>query len=660
MKSVATSLYLQHSFAAYDLDWLWLQENLQLDLAYIQLLRDFQANWAEPDPGLLLTLLFLVDAVNQGSLCLLLDDEKLNNQAKSAGLKDLRAYLESLNLSHFKLASKTILVIDDGRLYFQKHHHQQTLLQQTLSTLITENKSKKFNHKAIRLHVDEVVNSLPYQLESQQIQALLTSVLQPFSIISGGPGTGKTTILLSLLKVLIRLGIPIQQLALAAPTGRAANRMTESIELGLVGSGKIGENSHVNETAVAATTIHRLLGSNPQKVQNRFHAHNFLPYQVVIVDEVSMVDLELMNQLVQAIGPNTRLIFLGDQFQLPSVKSGALLADLMPPVGNEGLNTAEFLNTLVNLWPSRSAPIGAQLTTEKVQLLTDKVTVLKTSKRCQFHIAKLSELVRQGEADMFIGQVKLLKKHQFTTGPQREQIHGVSWFSHVNEQTNYTDLYKAWFLYHYSGQLNDHDGFVDLVQKLRFYQTKEGEILPENLKDIFGLIKSQRILTLTHAGHNGTEYINGLMSGWLKKALQIETRNDCFHGAVIMIQRNDSSLDLYNGDVGLIIEVAANQFQVYFETHDSLKAFSVHLIPDYTLAFSITVHKSQGSEFEHVLIPLSEQLENPLLTREIIYTGMTRAKQSVCICGSQASLERAITRKTTRNSGLRFWSASDQ
>ncbi len=175
------------------------------------------------------------------------------------------------------------------------------------------------------------------------------------------------------------------------------------------------------------------------------------------------------------------------------------------------------------------------------------------------------------------------------------------------------------------------------------------------LHPVFSAIKSQRILTLTHGGHTGTEYINALIVDWLKNDLQIEPVSDCFHGAVIMIKRNDATLGLYNGDVGLVIEVAPNQFQVFFETAHAFQTYSIHLIPDYTLAFAMTVHKSQGSEFNHVLIPLSEQLENPLLTREIIYTGMTRAKQSVFIYGSESSLKQAISHKTVRHSGLRFW-----
>ncbi|VAW48384.1 Exodeoxyribonuclease V alpha chain [hydrothermal vent metagenome] len=656
MKTITTAHYLRQSFPNYDLDWLWMQEKLQLDLAHIQLLRDFQADWPARDPCLLLVLLFLVDAINQGSLCLLLSDLRLKVHAKHLQLPDIETHISALDLSQLKLFSQNILVLENERLYFQKHHHQQTMLQGDLSALITHGKAEVFPHDAIKQHVNEVVSSLPYQLESQQIQALLTSLLQPFSIISGGPGTGKTTILLSLLRVLIRLGVPLKQITLAAPTGRAANRMTESIETGLAALDGQNRLTPDDLVEVTATTIHRLLGSNPQKNNNRFHANNWLPFEVVVIDEVSMVDLELMNQLIQAIAPSTRVIFLGDQFQLPSVQSGALLADLMPPVDIDGLNTEAFLVTLAKLWPSNGVSIYAQSTTIEAQLLTDKVTLLQVSKRCQPQIAALSEQVRVGDADMFLAQVYKLGINELNIWFKEKQLNGVYWQGQVTEQRTWLKLYQAWFSQHYLNHPTAKPSYVEMIRALRYQPMQYGGEHQEKLKPLFTLIKSMRILTLTHGGHTGTEHINRLISGWLRNALQIEGMNDCFHGAVIMIKRNDATLGLYNGDVGLVVEVAANQFQVFFEAPDTFQAFSIHLIPDYRLAFSMTVHKSQGSEFDHVLIPLTEQLKNPLLTREIIYTGMTRAKQSVYICGSESALKRAITHKTVRTSGLTFWS----
>ncbi|MGJ8663942.1 MAG: exodeoxyribonuclease V subunit alpha, partial [Marinicella sp.] len=501
----------------------------------------------------------------------------------------------------------------------------------------------------------DVVDSLPYQLESQQIQALLTSLLQPFSIISGGPGTGKTTILLSLLRVLIRLGVPIKQIALAAPTGRAANRMTESIENGLNEFGDSDGLIQADVNDMTATTIHRLLGSNPQQARNRFHANKCLPFDVVVIDEVSMVDLELMNQLIQAIGPSTRLVFLGDQFQLPSVQSGALLADLMPPVGQGALNTDGFLAILAALWPNNGLAMLAQETMNEVQLLTDKVTVLQVSKRCQVHIAALSEYVRQGDAETFIGEARALDNKGLEDWAQSHTNSGVFWYGFAAEHQHWLKVCQNWYTQHYLNHTPEKKSYVEMVRALRYQSMVQEDLQQSMLHPVFSAIKSQRILTLTHGGHTGTEYINALIVDWLKNDLQIESVSDCFHGAVIMIKRNDATLGLYNGDVGLVIEVAPNQFQVFFETAHAFQTYSIHLIPDYTLAFAMTVHKSQGSEFNHVLIPLTEQLENPLLTCEIIYTGMTRAKQSVFIYGSESSLKQAISHKTVRHSGLRFW-----
>ncbi|MCX7553487.1 exodeoxyribonuclease V subunit alpha [Marinicella sp. S1101] len=651
MKPVITANYLQKCFNAFDFDWLWLQENLQLDLAHIQFLRDFQMGWSDTDQRLLLALLFLVDAVNQGSLCLLLNDKKLKACSKRNGISDVESHLKSLNLNQYQLHAKDILVVEDDRLYFQKHHHQQTLLQRDLSALITHSEVKVFARTAIKQAVDRVVGGLSYQLESQQIQALLTAVLQPFSIISGGPGTGKTTILLSLLNVMNLLGVAPDKIALAAPTGRAANRMTESIENGL---NQTSDSALQNVTALSATTIHRLLGSNPQLKRPRFHANNHLAFDLVVVDEVSMVDLELMNQLIQAIGPSTRLVFLGDQFQLPSVQSGALLADLMPPIDYGGLHTAEFLAVLAELWPSTGLSMVSQPIANDVQLLTDKVTVLAVSKRFEPHIAALSEQVRMGDAASFINTVHTLKHNNLDVATKTNHSMGVYWYGMAMDHQRWLKLCRDWYVKYYLSHSSEHANFVDAVKALR-YQSLSHQQQQKRLPMVFTAIKSQRILTLTHAGMTGTEQINALIAGWLKRDLNIETFGACFHGAVIMIKRNDATLGLFNGDVGLVIEVAANQFQVYFEGAEGYQAYSIHLIPDHVLAFAMTVHKSQGSEFEHVLIPLTEQLDNPLLSREIIYTGMTRAKKSVIFYGSEAALKKAIQQKTVRNSGLTFW-----
>ena len=349
------------------------------------------------------------------------------------------------------------------------------------------------------------------------------------------------------------------------------------------------------------------------------------------------------------------MVFLGDQFQLPSVQSGALLADLMPPVAYKELNSSNFLTTLAELWPTNGMPLVPQATTNEAQLLTDKVTLLQVSKRCQPHIAALSELVRQGDAELFLTQVYKLDHEVFNIWSEEATVQGVHWQGHVTEQPNWLNLYHVWFSEHYLHQSGGEPSFVELLSHLRYQRRLDEPSQQAQLRPVFELIKSIRVLTLTHGGLVGTEYINNLIANWLSQALHVDSMHDCFHGAVIMIKRNDATLGLFNGDVGLVVEVAPQQFQVFFEAAEVFQAYSIHLIPDYTLAFAMTVHKSQGSEFNHVLMPLTEQLENPLLTREIIYTGMTRAKQSVYICGSEAALKRAIKHKTVRHSGLTFW-----
>ncbi|WP_223788434.1 exodeoxyribonuclease V subunit alpha [Marinicella meishanensis] len=654
MKISPTVAYLQQSFPGHDLDWSWLQDQLLLDLAHIQLLRDGFREWSMTDERLLLVLLYLVDAVNRGSLCLQLSDRRLKNATQHHQLGDLGPHLATLAWADMTLWGHEILWWQGDLLYFKRHHHLQQALQHDLSQLLAQPNHPPADAIAIKTAIQSVVRGLPYELEPQQLQALLTAVLQPFSIISGGPGTGKTTIVLSLLRVLHRLGLAVEDMALAAPTGRAANRVTESIRAGLsVGVGATDRQHDPGDdelAALEATTIHRLLGAHPLRAQNRYHANNKLPQRLLVVDEVSMVDLALMQQLIAAVDPGTRLVLLGDQFQLPSVQNGAVLADLMPPLGHDALNSAEFVAELRSMWPTGVAELPAVATTQAPQLLTDRVTILQTSKRCEPHIAALSEQVKNGAVSVFWQAVSATNADAVLTG---KSAHGALWLDAL--KTPWEPLPLAWFERHFLRPSGGRRSYRQLLQHLHGQQTPDQTVFNACLAELFALLNTQRILTLTHQGPTGTQRINAAVAGWLQQRLGVTGTTDCFHGAVIMVLRNDPALGLYNGDIGLVLERQPQQFVVAFATESGFVMHSVHLIPAYQLAFAMTVHKSQGSEYDHVLMPLTEQLDNPLLTREIIYTGMTRAKQSVCLYGSQAALSQSIANKTTRHSGLSFW-----
>ncbi len=648
MKLPLNANYLQHCFPGYQLDWVVVHETLQLDLGHVQLLRDFSRQWPKQDPLLLLLLLALVDAVNRGSLCLLLDDPRLQQLANRQGMpRDVKAHLNGLMLNQLLLHGEPIIHLQAGRLYFVKYHQQEQELQANLLSLIQHSRVINHPQSAIKAQVSEVVDALPYVLEAQQIQAVLTAILQPFSIISGGPGTGKTTILMSLLKTMLRLGLSAAEVALAAPTGRAANRMTESLRSGF----KLQEQDQ-SMAEIEATTIHRLLGVHPQKPHPRYHHHNHLPFRLIVIDEVSMVDLMLMNHLIRAISLDTRLVFLGDQFQLPSVHSGAMLADLMPPVHTVGLNTAAFISQLKNLWPPGHVMPACHALAETAQLMTDKVTVLKVSKRCQPEIAQLSEAVRQGDVERFFSApIEALdtKQLSFVQRP-------INWVhASTGDYAAWSQVLQAWLQQHFLDPNDQGHNYPGLLANLWHVPAHELSQGSPDLQATFALIAAQRILTFMNQGHRGADLINKQWSVWLRKQLQVGGSERVFHGAVIMVLRNDRGLGLFNGDVGVVLETAPEQFSVVFQQGTGYQVYSVHVIPQFSLAFAMTVHKSQGSEFQHVLMPLPEQITHRLLSREIIYTGMTRAKQTVCFYGSEAVMKAGIQRRTKRHSGLAFW-----
>ncbi len=651
-----TPAYLQQAFPDYALEWTYLQDQLQLDMGHIQLLRDFHHHWPAHDPALLLSLLCLVDAVNQGSLCLLLDHPTVKKHAQQCGLTGLAGHVSQLDLATLQLRGEAIVKQTDNRLYFTKYHQQEQALHHNLLTLISQHHSEQFAFDQVKQATQAVVSSLDYALESKQIQALLTAVLQPFSIISGGPGTGKTTILLSVLRVLLRLGMDAKDIALAAPTGRAAYRISESLTWGLADCQLIALDQPLAD--MEAATIHRLLGVNPKRSQNRYHANNPLPHKLVVVDEVSMVDLMLMNQLIQAIGPDTRLIFLGDQFQLPSVNTGAMLADLMPPVGFKQLNTAAFIQDLVTLWPEHGNGPVQLPTTDQPQLLTDKVTVLTVSKRSQANIAALSNWVRQGRSHEFFHASMLHRPCQQSDDAPNWQP-GVNWIQPPSDDFQYwPHIFQRWLVHHYF-RAQKGLNYAQCLAQLRHLSTQQLMSEEGNLKRLFVVVNCQRILTLQNQGQQGADFINANIADWIKNQLQVTGSEDVFHGALLMIQRNDATLKLYNGDVGVVLETQPGQFQVCFQQGTDFSFYSVHVLPPFKLAFAMTVHKSQGSEFNHVLMSLPAQSDNRLLSREIIYTGMTRAKKSVCFYGSQAALTAGIERQTIRHSGLTFWYNED-
>lgn len=444
----------------------------------------------------------------------------------------------------------------------------------------------------------------------QRLAAAIAS-LKGFVVISGGPGTGKTTTVTKLLALLISqwpAGVP--RIALAAPTGKAAARLSESIK-----GAKAGidfDTAVLNAIPEQAETLHRLLGILPGRAEARFHAGHPLPADVLVLDEASMVDLPMMARLVRALRPSTRLIMLGDKDQLASVEAGNVLGDICDSGHNHGYSAAlcQQLNGLTQAG-LRASPGPA---------LQDHIVVLRRSYRFDERsgIGQLARAVNGGEVN--VAQALLAQ-------PVYQDIH-------------WRDVPAA--------QIEPMLASV-AAEACRAYLTAE---TPARALDLFNRF---RILCALREGRYGVESANRLVEKALWANGLINARERWYRGRPIMITRNDYNVQLFNGDIGMLWPdpAAGNRLRAFFTTADGrLRSILPQRLPEHETVYAMTIHKSQGSEFDRVLMILPDEAA-AVLSRELIYTGITRAKQHVELWGALPVFCHAVAHRTVRVSGLR-------
>jgi exodeoxyribonuclease V alpha subunit len=445
--------------------------------------------------------------------------------------------------------------------------------------------------------------------------AAFTSLTKRFCVISGGPGTGKTTTIVRILALILEQTRSSNlRIALSAPTGKAAAKLQEAIKRG---KKKLNCPDRIKEAIPEqASTLHRLLGSIPGSPYFRHHAKNLLPVDVVVVDEASMVDLALMSKLTQALPPEARLILLGDKDQLASVEAGAVLGDICHR-GYVHSFSRPFRNHLKKV---TGYEIPSQPNGRGSSGMEDSIVQLQKSFRFsgESGIRMVSEAVNLGDADRAMA---LLMGGQYSD---------IKW----------RDLPRPAGLPHI---LND-----TIIRGFRDYL--EGRDTPE----IFQRFGGFRILCAIREGPYGVMAVNTLVEQVLKKEKLIETDRRWYAGRPFLITRNDYHLRLFNGDVGIILPdpQADNELRAFFLAADgAVRKFHPLRLPEHETVYAMTVHKSQGSEFDRVFLLLPER-DVPILTRELIYTGITRAREHVKIWGTEAVLRAAVSRRIERRSGL--------
>ena len=451
-----------------------------------------------------------------------------------------------------------------------------------------------------------------------KLEAIRLALKSQFSIISGGPGTGKTSLMVNILRCLVRENIPLAGIILGAPTGRAAQRMTEMVQnnIASIQQPSSGDAALLD---LKGSTLHKILGYRSYQHEFYYRESNPLPASVVVIDEVSMVDVVMLDKFLQAIDPaQTKLILLGDKNQLPSVEAGAVFAEMIP----DGTRAARFEERFVVLQKVyRSGTNLMELANQANQGVFPPVKAVA-----------LDQALSQA-AD----QWAFVKAESF--GQWRQHLH--QW---VNMQ----------YLSPMSGSEESYALLIKRAQEMPADTMATSETGRSLLGRIFTVVERARILSILRHGRYGCLVINDLIAAHLVHFLDPSANwlVDGFSGALVIITRNDYSKALFNGDVGVIIKDTHGAYRAFFHRSGTYISFPVNLLPSWEFAFAMTVHKSQGSEFDDVMLVLPDDENHRLLTREIVYTGITRAKKRVLLYGSQPALNAALQRKIRRQSGL--------
>ncbi|QEU42710.1 exodeoxyribonuclease V subunit alpha [Raoultella planticola] len=451
------------------------------------------------------------------------------------------------------------------------------------------------------------------EIDWQKVAAAV-ALTRRISVISGGPGTGKTTTVARLLAALIQTTRqPRCRIRLAAPTGKAAARLTESLGEALRRLPLTDEQKALLPTE--ASTLHRLLGAQPGSQRMRYHAGNPLRLDVLVVDEASMIDLPMMARLIDALPEHGRVIFLGDRDQLASVEAGAVLGDICAWV-NAGY-TAGRAAQLERL-TGHPVPAGES---DVAGALRDSLCLLQKSYRFGSHsgIGSLARAVNNGDRH----GVRATLRQAF------EDI--------VLHPLSTTEEYEAMLE-------QSQAGYGRYLQLLR----ERAE--PEALIAAFGEFQ---LLCALRDGPYGVSGVNEQLEQMLnrRRAITLPRHSRWYEGRPVMISRNDSALGLFNGDIGIALE-RGEGLRVWFPMPDgSIKSVQPSRLPEHDTAWAMTVHKSQGSEFDHAALILPAKIV-PLVTRELVYTAITRAKQRLSIYADEQVLTQSIVARTERRSGL--------
>ena len=487
--------------------------------------------------------------------------------------------LRSLNLSPEDVSEP--LVYHGQKLYFRRFFNAERGIAARLIS-----RAEMMGPLAPAPSQDEY-STLPDSLSDEQREAILACVNCPHTLITGGPGTGKTTLIRSAVS-LIQTTHKDAQILLAAPTGKAAARLRATLQ----------SEPNGDSERLTAQTLHQLLDLRRGQARSKYDEQHPLPADYLFIDEASMIDLSMFYLIIRALAPGARLILVGDQAQLPAIEVGSPFSELL-----------QFSQTLTR----EGSPI---------------IRSIRLTESFRFGAGSdIAHLARQ-----------MMAKDEASRDQDR-----VSWVRPIE------GFNEATLQHRFEGYLEELTRPLDDAAAVR----------------LLAGFEMQRILTPYHAGPMGVSQVNQMMEHWLEQLGRKPFGQMHYHGRPILITENDHPLRLANGDLGICVSTrhydadgdndTAERFVVIFRDQDSVRTVPTSALPQHETSFAMSIHKSQGSEFDAVTLLLpsreSEQADQ-LLTRELLYTAVTRAKQSLAIFADISAWERALDHPVARRSTL--------
>jgi exodeoxyribonuclease V alpha subunit len=462
-----------------------------------------------------------------------------------------------------------------------------------------------------------------------QARAAAFALLRPLLLVTGGPGTGKTTTIARLLLLLVaqarQAARPPPRIALAAPTGRAAERMAGSLRSAVAGIRALPgiDAALCDALPQSASTLHRLLCPIPGSPRFRCDRDNPLPFEVVVVDEASMVDLPLMCKLVEAVADGARLVLLGDRDQLPSVEAGDVLAAIVDAAGDDGTVPARLSGLLAGADVAAGSPRSPEADDDSRQmpllqgsqqgpLVGHRVHLQRGYRQsAALALAPLAEAVREGDADAVLALLR------------DGTLAGVHF----------------------------HEGLLDPLAggtRARLLQGWRDIADAPSPQAALELAGRTRLLTALRDGAQGA----GMLNARIEEALAGAHRERYFHGRLLLVTENSYRHQLFNGDIGVCLRGDDGAIVAWFAAGDGgVRGFHPAAMPAHGGAFAMTVHKAQGSEFDAVWLQLP-RVDARALSRELLYTAITRARDALHLCANESVLRAALSRRATRISGL--------